>query len=80
MFLIDHNNSATFMEKYILKRIIFLLAIPLVLLAQDKGPKMIFDHEEANAGEIEQGKIAEHVYPFVNEGTDTLRISNVYSS
>ncbi len=65
---------------YMTKLIIILLAFPLILLAQTEGPKLTFDHEETDAGEVEQGKTAEHVFPFLNEGADTLRITNVYSS
>jgi hypothetical protein len=57
-----------------------ILTFPLILLAQDQGASIKFDHDKADTGEIVQGEVAEHVFPFVNEGTDTLRISNVYSS
>jgi hypothetical protein len=63
-----------------LKYIIVLIALPLLAFAQKSGAKLVFNHESADAGDIVSGQIAEHVFPFVNQGDDTLRITNVYSS
>jgi hypothetical protein len=68
------------LENCMLRYILLLLALPLLLLAQEQGARINFQHDKADAGKIEQGEIAEHVFPFVNDGSDTLRISNVYSS
>lgn len=43
------------------------------------GPKMTFAESEFDFGEIEAGELVEHVFEFENTGTDTLRISQVYS-
>lgn len=43
------------------------------------GPKITFAESEFDFGEIEVGEVAEHVFTFENTGTDTLRISQVYS-
>ena len=43
------------------------------------GPKMKFTESEFDFGEIEAGEVVEHVFTFENTGTDTLRISQVYS-
>ena len=62
------------------RHILLMLAFPLVLLAQDQGSRIKFDHVKADAGQIVQGEVAEHIFPFINEGADTLRIANVFSS
>lgn len=63
-----------------LKYIIILVALPMLAFAQKSGAKLVFSHDSADAGDISSGQIAEHVFPFVNQGDDTLRITNVYTS
>ncbi len=74
------RNRTLLVEHRMLRTILILLALPLLLLAQEQGARINFQHDKADAGKIEQGEIAEHVFPFMNDGSDTLRISNVYSS
>ena len=63
-----------------LRHFLLLLMFPLALFAQDQGARIKFDHVKADAGQVIQGEVAEHIFPFINEGTDTLRIANVFSS
>ena len=55
-----------------------LLIFPLILLGQN-GPRIQFDQELFDLGEISIGDTAEHVFKFTNVGDDTLRIINVFS-
>lgn len=68
-----------FSEAIISQIILNLLISPLILLGQN-GPRIQFDHELFDFGEISRGETAEHVFKFVNVGEDTLRIINVFSS
>lgn len=42
-----------------------------------KGPKIKFNEEVKNFGEIKQGDIVKHVFTFKNTGTEPLILSNV---
>ena len=68
------NNKVAFSQI-----VLSLLIFPLILLGQN-GPRIQFDHELFNFGEISSGDTVEHVFRFANAGDDTLRIVNVFGS
>lgn len=47
---------------------------------ENEGPRMTFAEKDHDFGDIISGEVVEHVYTFLNTGTDTLRIATVYSS
>lgn len=68
--------------RFIILPVMFFLLLSNVCAQTDStevGPKITFDETEFDFGEIEAGATAEHVFAFRNTGTDTLRISQVYS-
>ena len=52
-----------------------------VAMAQEEdvvnGPLLVFDETEFDFGDIHQGEQVEHIFTFVNQGTEPLVLSNV---
>jgi hypothetical protein len=71
-------------KKLILLLSMFIFLILVFVQCQDvprmPGAEMVFDNEAHDFGQIEQGKVATHVFNFENIGADTLEIAKVLSS
>jgi hypothetical protein len=48
-------------------------------VATPEKPKIEFDHEKFEFGQVEAGEEVEHIYPFRNVGDATLKINKVRS-
>jgi hypothetical protein len=48
--------------------------------AQMQGPKIFLPADTYNFGTVKQGEVVKHVFPIVNKGDDTLKITGVYPS
>jgi hypothetical protein len=59
---------------------LFFFLISISTLLGEKAPKIIFKHESWDFGRVDQGKVLTHVFPFGNDGDDTLRIKRVRTS
>lgn len=59
---------------------LFFLLISTSTLLGEKAPKIKFEHESWDFGRVNQGAILTHVFPFGNEGDDTLHINRVRTS
>ncbi len=64
--------------------LLIALALTLPACAQSKSdqtakhaPRIIFDQEEFNFGELAEGILVGHVFKFKNTGDDTLRITRL---
>ena len=64
--------------------LLITLALTLPACAQPKSdqkvlhaPRIIFDQEEFNFGELAEGTLVGHVFKFKNTGDDTLRITRL---
>ncbi|MBR9998045.1 MAG: DUF1573 domain-containing protein [Cyclobacteriaceae bacterium] len=68
--------------KPILKRIwILLLFLSVQAIGQEiQGPRIDFEEESYDFGDIEQGNKTEHVFSFKNSGTQPLVISNILTT
>lgn len=49
-------------------------------ISREPGARLVFEEENYDFGEIEQGVVLTHVFNFKNIGEDTLKISRVHSS
>ena len=49
-------------------------------IPREPGARLVFEEENYDFGEIEQGIVLTHVFNFKNIGEDTLKISRVHSS
>ncbi len=59
---------------------LFFFLISISTLLGEKAPKIMFKHESWDFGRVDQGKILTHVFPFSNDGDDTLHINRVRTS
>lgn len=57
--------------------ILVFLSVPSLALAQ---PSMVFDSEDVDFGEVDSGAVLEHVFEFVNTGTEELVIESIKPS
>ena len=60
--------------------VLFFLVISATVLLGEKAPQIKFGHESWDFGRVNQGEILTHVFPFSNEGDDTLLINRVRTS
>ena len=60
--------------------VLFILVISTTMLLGEKTPKIKFGHESWDFGRVNQGEMLTHVFPFSNEGDDTLHINRVRTS
>jgi hypothetical protein len=65
----------------------FFVSISLVLFIQvcqdlprEPGARMVFERDDHDFGEIEEGVVLTHTFEFTNTGEDTLEIAKVLSS
>ncbi|MBI2419190.1 MAG: DUF1573 domain-containing protein [Ignavibacteriales bacterium] len=64
-----------------MKKLVVLVAILAVIVqAQFRGPKIKYAHETYDFGTIKQGEIVKHSFLIMNDGDDTLKITNVVTS
>ena len=60
--------------------VLFFLVISTCMILGEKAPKIKFEHESWDFGRVNQGEMLTHVFPFSNEGDDTLHINRVWTS
>lgn len=64
-----------------MKKVFVVIALFAALVqAQFRGPKIRFAHETYDFGQVKQGEIVKHAFLVMNDGDDTLKISNVVTS
>ena len=70
--------------KIVFQMFVFISLILFIQVCQDvpgeSGARLVFEEENYDFGEIEQGVVLTHVFNFENIGEDTLKISRVLSS
>ena len=70
--------------KIVFQLFVFISLILFIQVCQDvpreQGARLVFEEENYDFGEIEQGVVLTHVFNFENIGEDTLKISRVLSS
>ena len=61
---------------------VVLMMVQFAVIAQDdqNGPKIKFDEEKHDFGNVEQGKKVSHTFTFKNTGNEPLVLSNVLST
>jgi hypothetical protein len=60
--------------------LVIVLLYSSLIFAQLQGPKIFLPADTHNFGTVKQGEIVKHVFPIVNKGDDTLKITGVYPS
>jgi hypothetical protein len=60
---------------------VFLIFLSVPAISQEStGPRIEFEEENHDFGEIEQGQKVEHVFAFKNTGSSPLVISNILTT
>ena len=70
--------------KIVILSFVFISLILFIQVCQDvprePGARLVFEEENYDFGEIEQGVLLTHTFSFENIGEDTLKISKVLTS
>jgi hypothetical protein len=68
------------MKRSILLTCAVLAAACLPILAQSKGPSIVFENHTKNVASVTEGETIRHVFKFANKGNATLEILDVQAS
>lgn len=63
-----------------MKRIVFLICLILLPAICFSQPSIVFDSEEHDLGEIDEGDVMRHTFEFMNSGDEDLLVGKLSSS
>jgi len=62
------------------RSLLIILFYASFVFPQLQGPKIFLPADTYDFGTVKQGEIVKHIFPLVNKGDDTLKITGVYPS